>query len=333
MACKQSFPLYFVDAFATSPFEGNQAAVVLADGLSPDLYQKIASELNLSETSFVTPCVGRSGTYNLRWFTPTTEVPLCGHATLAAAAVLLGKDEGKGDASAGKDVHFETASGILSVEKSDHNARREGGVSPHFTMRLPLALPSTSLPPPFSQGPAQETDASAGCAIRSRPARAEAFLQACVGENFKDSVVDVVYNSTLKYLVLRLADDTTVQQLESITPDFASMSKFANKEHVSGVCITCLGGSSGYDFLSRFFGPWMGIPEDPVTGSAHTLLGPYWLQQLQAQKQGASGGQISTCLSACQCSKRGGKLTVDIGHDQVSLGGSAVIVVEGRLNV
>uniref|UniRef100_A0A7S3QZV0 Phenazine biosynthesis-like domain-containing protein n=1 Tax=Dunaliella tertiolecta TaxID=3047 RepID=A0A7S3QZV0_DUNTE len=263
----------------------------------------------------------------------SAEVPLCGHATLAAAAVLIGRDEGKRDISTRKGVHFKTASGMLSVEKSDHDAKPECGVSPHFTMRLPLAPPSTTLPPPFLQRPAQETNAGAEFAICSQPAAVQAFLQACVGEGFKDSIVDVVYNSTLKYLVLRLADGTTQQQLESITPDFVSMSSFAHKEHVTGVCVTCLGGSSGFDFLSRFFGPWMGIPEDPVTGSAHTLLGPYWAQQLKAQKQAASDSHVSPCLSARQCSKRGGKLTVCIGHDQASLGGSAMIVMEGQLNL
>eukprot|EP00983_Pelagomonas_calceolata_P098108 1158312-Pelagomonas_calceolata.AAC.4 len=115
----------------------------------------------------------------------SAEVPLCGHATLAAAAVLIGRDEGKRDISTRKGVHFKTASGMLSVEKSDHDAKPECGVSPHFTMRLPLAPPSTTLPPPFLQRPAQETNAGAEFAICSQPAAVQAFLQACVGEGFK----------------------------------------------------------------------------------------------------------------------------------------------------
>mmetsp|Transcript_12577 Transcript_12577/g.27159 ORF Transcript_12577/g.27159 Transcript_12577/m.27159 type:complete len:303 (+) Transcript_12577:129-1037(+) len=294
-----SLPFYQVDAFSKVPFGGNPAAVVLLRSkLEDDVLQKIAAENNLAETAFVAltsdqessesdPFASRSE-FNLRWFTPTTEVPLCGHATLASAAALF--DRGNQSPS----LQFHTLSGVLSVSRQ---AASPG--APLLAMTLPLAAPCDPVPAP--------------CADLSGP-----FIKACTGGL---PVKEVLFTgaSNLNYVVVVLQDATTRSQLESIQPDIEGLLGAVSGKQVHGVIVTAPG-SNGYDVFSRFFGPWMGISEDHVTGSAHSVLGPYWETRLDRSE-----------LSARQCSERGGELQlrVDRTAGKVTVCGAATVVIRG----
>jgi len=294
------FPLYQVDAFTDVPFGGNPAAVVLlsaAEGKSLDnaTRQKIAAEMNLSETSFVELPPDQEGAsfqtssvFNLRWFTPAQEVPLCGHATIAAAAAVI---SGEGNTSA--ELVFRTVhSGELIVKQ----AERSSGFQ--LQMVLPHEAP-TAPPPPW----------------------ADAICKAVLGGSGVE-VVEVALNSRIQYLLVELKEGTTREQLEGIKPDFAACLSAAKLEEVMLVIVTAKGLTGTHDFLSRSFAPWGGIDEDPVTGSAHAVLGPWWAQKL--------GKDV---LTARQCSTRGGelKVTVDTKENCVKVLGNAVIVTKGRL--
>eukprot|EP00798_Chlamydomonas_sp_ICE-L_P008622 gene8622-34065_t len=303
-----------VDAFTTEPFGGNPAAVVLVDIVLDDAtMQKIAAENNLAETAFVECIPGQShagpdlfsaaNMFQIRWFTPELEVPLCGHATLAAAAVIFSECGNKSET-----IQFCTRdSGTLEVSRasskemsrlpSASNSDRASKVLA-MKMRLPLADPTDPVPQ--------------GCNDPS-------FLSACVGSA---QVREVRYAaSALKYLMVVLGDRTTREELEALKPDMQAMKKAFSRRDVHAIMVTCPGGRD-YDFLSRFFAPWMGIDEDHVTGSAHTLLGPYWGSRLGKET-----------LTARQCSARGGELvvSVDRGTSSAYVYGTAVIVVRGSM--
>jgi len=275
-----------IDAFTSVPFSGNPAAVcLLEDDLDDDLKQKIAAEMNISETAFVTKINGNDfktgNTFGLRWFTPTNEVPLCGHATLASAKALF--------AVAGNTnsiIEFSTLSGILK-------ARRDGD-------KVVLDLP---LNPPSPCGPAQF-----------------ALLVKEVTQNLP--VADLQLSETTKKLLIRLQDSVTREQLEELTPNTDRMMQLETSGQVKGVIVTVLS-ASRYNFISRYFAPWNGISEDPVTGSAHTVLGPYWAARLGSKS-----------LTARQCSPRGGDLNLRIRDDgRIDVAGSAVLVLEGTITV
>jgi PhzF family phenazine biosynthesis protein len=252
---------YQVDAFATRAFEGNPAAVCpLARWLDDDLLQAIAEENNLSETAFFMPS---DNGFRLRWFTPASEVDLCGHATLATAHVLF---EHLGHA--GPVIAFETRSGVLTV-------RRKGNL-------LEMDFPA-SPPTPY-----------AGFELLSR-ALGRQPLEVLRADDYM-----AVFN-----------DDATVR---GIAPDFALLRTL----DLRGVIVTAPGGSD--DFVSRFFAPRLGVPEDPVTGSAHCTLAPYWAGRLGKQR-----------LSARQVSKRGGSLTCELKGDRVLLSGAAVTVMQTEI--
>jgi PhzF family phenazine biosynthesis protein len=228
---------YQVDTFASRPFEGNPAAVCILDTwLSDEMMLSMAAENNLSETAFVVP---QADGYALRWFTPVSEVDLCGHATLAAAHVLF--------AEYGYEqpiIRFHTRSGVLTVERS-------GDV---LCMNFPAcaSTPVDTLPPALLIG--------LGVTPKSL----------LLGDD---------------YLVV-LDDEAMVSTL---TPDFSALSTL----DLRGVIVTAK--SNRYDFVSRFFAPKLGVNEDPVTGSAHCQLSPYWAAVLD-----------KPTLAAKQVSKRGG---------------------------
>lgn len=230
-------PFFQVDAFTSSVFGGNPAAVCILEAwLENDVLQKIAAENNLSETAFLVP--KSSGNYELRWFTPTIEVDLCGHATLASAFVLFGYfDHDK------PVLIFQTTSGELSV------ARFENLLSMNFPAR-----PPAEIKPPEMLCEALGVEASYVLAARD--------------------------------LLAVFEDEKTIQNM---TPDFDKIKKI--KSHFA-VIVTAPGKHS--DFVSRFFAPNAGINEDPVTGSAHCTLIPYWAKRLNKNK-----------LHAFQLSKRG----------------------------
>lgn len=252
-----------VDAFARNVFEGNPAAVVPLDQWLPDAaMQAIAGENNLSETAFF---VRVGAAYDLRWFTPTREVDLCGHATLASAHVLfehLGVTQ--------RSVTFRTRSGNLHV-------RRAAGV---YTMDFPVRSPvSAQVPEALING--------IGCSP----------IQVLVADDY----------------IAVLADEAAVLAVE---PDHAALMKL----ELRGVIVTAPGIHA--DFVSRFFAPKFGVPEDPVTGSAHCALAPYWAKRLGRDE-----------LTARQVSKRGGDLTCKLSGDRVELTGSAITFMEGVLRI
>jgi PhzF family phenazine biosynthesis protein len=256
-----------VDAFTDKPFSGNPAAVcVLPAARDESWMQLVAREMNLSETAFLVP---QNDGYDLRWFTPTVEVDLCGHATLAGAHVLWETGQLQPDAQA----RFHTRSGLLT-------ATRRGDL---IELNFP-ARPVTEL----STAPAEVVRALG--------------VEPIFAGRTKDDYLIVVH------------DEATVR---NASPDF-SMLKRAD---LRGAIVTARATSAGYDFVSRFFVPGAGIDEDPVTGSAHCVLGPYWQAQLGKDE-----------FAAYQASARGGTVRVRVGGDRVYLGGQAVTVLRGELD-
>jgi PhzF family phenazine biosynthesis protein len=268
-----SLPLYQVDAFTDTSFAGNPAAVcVLPAPKKPNWMQQVAGEMNLSETAFLRPQA--NGTYRLRWFTPTDEVDLCGHATLASAHVAWTE----GLASVEAPVHFDTASGRLTARHEDDWIHMD-----------------------FPADPVDPTDAPSP-------------LQEGLGE----AMPTEVHWTERDYLV-RLPNADAVRTLQP------KMSALTDLEETRGVIVTAPlpGDEDEADFVSRFFAPSVGVPEDPVTGSAHCALGPYWAAQMD-----------QTTLTGRQVSARGGTVRIHLDApdaDRVTLGGQATTVLHGRL--
>ena len=271
-------PLYHVDAFATEPFTGNPAAVcILEKPYKDDLLKSIAAEMNLSQTAFLQKLeqkhIEDSRLFSLRWFTPETEVNLCGHATLATAAVLF--HDVKLNA---KEVSFETRSGTLTARLEDNG--------------ILLDFPTDETTPFYPS---------------------QSMLDALGIRDFTSAH----YSRKTSYLLILLS---TEQNLRDLKPDFKRLKSAETKDKIAGVIVTSRG-NEPYDFVSRFFAPWLGINEDPVTGSAHTTLGVYWSKILGKKE-----------MHAYQASQRGGQLTVKIlSPDRVGLVGNAVIVSKGEL--
>lgn len=260
-----SLPLFQVDAFTDTPFRGNPAAVcLLSQAREAAWMQAVAAEMNLSETAFVSPA---SDGFDLRWFTPTVEVALCGHATLAAAHVLWET----GHLAPSQPARFQTKSGLLTAERR----------CPDIELNFP--------------------------ATRVEPAEAPAGLAEALG-----AAPRFTGRSRFDYL-LELADAATVRALR---PDHARLAKLP----VRGVIVTARSDQPEFDFISRFFAPGSGVPEDPVTGSAHCALGPYWEEKLGR-----------STFAAFQASARGGVVQVRVAGDRVLLGGRAVTVFRGEL--
>jgi PhzF family phenazine biosynthesis protein len=262
-----SLPLYQVDAFARRPFEGNPAAVCLLEReADAEWMQAVAAEMSLSETAFVWP---RGPGFGLRWFTPTVEVDLCGHATLASAHVLWSSGRLAPDASA----RFETLSGPLACRRLD-----DGRVELDFPAESPAAC--------------EQPDGLAA-ALGARPC--------WIGCNRMDWVVE-------------LADEST---LRSLAPAQEAVRQLGRR----GLIVTARADpGAAYDFVSRFFAPQSGVPEDPVTGSAHCALAPLWVERL---------GRAP--LVGYQASRRGGQVEVEPREGRVLLRGQAVTVLEGEL--
>jgi predicted PhzF superfamily epimerase YddE/YHI9 len=263
-------PLLQIDAFTSEPFGGNPAAVCFLDTERDDAWmQSVAAEMNLSETAFLLPLAGDdTGTWSLRWFTPSVEVALCGHATLASAHALWET----GRVAPGTRAVFATLSGELSA----------GSAGDLIELDFPVK-------------PAAAVDAPPGLLDSLGVERA-------VG----------VYRSDFDYLV-ELADEATVVALR---PDHAMFRDLA----VRGVIVTAATDAPGTDFVSRFFAPGSGVDEDPVTGSSHCTLAPFWAERFGR-----------TELTGYQASVRGGTVRVRVEGDRVILGGQAVTVMRGEL--
>lgn len=258
-----------MDSFTDQAFAGNPAGVVRLDDRdrypADEWCAAVAAELNLSETAFVGPTDEPGADFRLRWFTPTIEVDLCGHATLAAARCLF-------EDGVPSPVRFATRSGVLTIE-----AAADG----ELVMDFP-AQPPTPIEPP--------ADLTAALGV-------EPLWVGAGGEDY----------------LVELADAATVR---SLTPDVAAIGRYP----VRGVIVTApADDTDGIDFVSRFFCPAVGIPEDPVTGSTHTLLGPYWAGKLGRDQ-----------VIGWQASRRGGRIGVAVVGDRVRLTGQAVVVMDGR---
>ncbi|XP_033114171.1 phenazine biosynthesis-like domain-containing protein [Anneissia japonica] len=302
-----SFPIFLVDAFACKQFEGNPAAVCLLTNevLSDAQMLKIAVEMNQSETAFVSP-INPSDTFqtgehfNLRWFTPTNEVNLCGHATMATSAIIFEKRD-----NINEQLTFHTKSGELMISK----------VGDEYVMDFPL------------NHTAPQVSRLENC--KTFDSFTRLMYKLSIG---KIEPQDVQYAAIPhRDVVIRLPDSTSRDVLEGLKPDTTAMMKAFPDGHIKGVIVTLRGCPENggkdecgemFDFMSRYFAPWNGIPEDPVTGSAHTVLGSYWSGQLN-----------KTELYARQCSARGGNVRLSVKKTRVNLAGKAAIVVEGNITL
>lgn len=255
-----------VDAFTNRAFTGNPAAVCVLQELPPEWWmQDVAREMNLSETAFLLP---HDDGYDLRWFTPTTEVDLCGHATLASAHVLW-ED---GHLPPLESARFHTRSGLLTATR----------VGEWIEMDFPAE-------------PAREVEPLSGLADALGAAS-----MAWVGRNRFDYLIE-------------LQDE---KQVRTLNPDVRMLKELGGR----GFIVTSRATSTGFDFVSRFFAPAAGVDEDPVTGSAHCALAPYWAERLGRSE-----------LVGYQVSARGGIVRVRAAGERVVLAGQAVTVLRGEL--
>jgi PhzF family phenazine biosynthesis protein len=265
---QNSLPVFQVDAFTTSKaFSGNPAAVCLVEQPQDATWmQAVAAEMNLSETAFVRSA---DDGFELRWFTPTIEVDLCGHATLAAAHVLWAQ----GVVEPGEIISFQTLSGCLQAKQS------AGWIELDFP-----AGPVASVEAPEGLLPALGIDQAS------------------------------IYRNRLDYLV----SVTTAAEVRDLAPDFSRLKTAGMR----GVIVTAPADDPAFDFVSRFFAPAAGIDEDPVTGSAHCALYPFWRERLNKPE-----------MTAFQASNRGGLVKLQGQGTRVMLSGQAVTVMSGALHV
>lgn len=303
---RRELPLYVVDAFTAQPFSGNPAAVcvnVEADALPQEEKQRIAAEMNLSETAFVERCdpaeaaaADGAPCFRIQWLTPTTEVPLCGHATLATSHALFSHVLPR---DAGDRVQFISRhSGALSVRR-----RSDGTYALNFPMNKPAPVPA--------------------------PGDAEAALMRALSVDAA-VVQHLFYSETTAKLLLHVASVDHVLAAAADVPAMLAVRQDAARP-VRGVIVTAAPSAADaqrrfhdeqYTCVSRYFAPWVGIPEDPVTGAAHTVLAPYWCDRLNTRS-----------AKAYQASARGGTVLLEVDWDgaRVELSGHATLVVRGSL--
>jgi len=259
-------PIYQVDAFTDKLFGGNPAAVIpLKSWLADDLMQRIALENNLSETAFFVP---NTDGFEIRWFTPTVEVNLCGHATLATAFVIFNVLKYQKNI-----ILFSSKSGVLKVTKQDK----------WLELDFPL----------------QETF----------PAEAPEGLIESIGKKPKE-----IYRAVDDYMLVY----SSQKEIEELKPNFNALKSIKAR----GIIVTAKAKSKKIDFVSRFFGPGSGIDEDPVTGSAHTKLVPYWSKIFN-----------KTALTAEQISSRKGYLKCTLVNDRVLMAGKGKLYLKGKISI
>lgn len=256
--------IYQADAFASGLFKGNPAAVIPLDEWLPEyLMQQIAAENNLSETAFFIP---EGDDFHIRWFTPKSEVNLCGHATLATAHILFHELNFQGEL-----ISFNSKSGVLIVRKTED--------------KLQLDFPADFVQP-----------------VDSNPVFTEAFgIQA-----------SATFKGRTDFMLLFDSEDI----IRNMNPNFHML----KQTDARGIIVTAKGNE--VDFVSRFFAPGVGIDEDPVTGSAHTSLVPFWSLILNKTK-----------LTALQLSERGGQLWCTMAANRVLISGKAVTYLRGKIEV
>ncbi len=268
-----SLPIYQIDAFTENLFSGNPAAVCISENtLDETLMQNIASEMNLSETAFVTP-LNEENTFLIRWFTPTTEVKLCGHATLASAHILFETEYVKDN----KITFYNKDKSLkLITKKSPYGIALDFPVEKLYEWK--------------------DKEEKALLSYLGLPYNCPVYRGEVTGQ-----------------ILIEASDEEILSRLE---PNFNRLTSL--DEDYTGVIVTSK--SSEFDFVSRFFDPWEGIDEDPVTGSAHTLLAPYWGEKLN-----------QTLMKAKQISKRGGLLSLELEGNRVNICGHAITVLSGTL--
>ncbi len=263
---------YIVDAFTDEAFKGNPAGVcILKEPISEDLMQSVAAELNLSETAFIQKV--KENNYAIRYFSPKSEIPFCGHATLASSKVLFEKYDLE-------QVQFNAINNLtLSAIK-----KREG-----ILMKFPLYGTVS-----FDKN--EQVIDALGLA----------------------SVVNCRYAEATNMMLLEIDD---YDMLVDLRPDFIALQK--SIDTIDGIIVTVKSKNSKYDFYSRYFWPWVGTNEDPVTGAAHTVLAKYWGDKLRKKD-----------MMAYQASERGGYMNLKIvGSDMLEVKSNAVIVFEGIINI
>lgn len=261
---------YIVDSFTREPFKGNPAGVCFPQQeIGAEAMLKIAQEFGLSETAFVRE-TSAAGVYAIRYFSPKQEIPLCGHATLAAAKVLFSK-------TSQTEIHF------LTHEQVELGITRRGE---DITMTFPVYDTVAATVPPA--------------------------MLAALG---LPTVVNTAFSPKNKIILLEIADD---QLLAALRPDFGALLK--SHTGINGVLVTAPGSTAVYDYHYRYFWPWAGTNEDPVTGGVQTFLAKYWATRLH-----------KLVMQAFQSSSRTGSMQVELQVDKVMLTSQAIIVLEGNL--
>ncbi|WP_299433960.1 PhzF family phenazine biosynthesis protein [uncultured Maribacter sp.] len=265
---------YIVNSFTNEPFKGNPAGVcITTEELEADIMLSIAKELGHSETTFVFQ--QNENEFLIRFFSPKMEIPLCGHASLAASKVIFEQNQSL------NIIQFTNIQNLkLKIEKNDDNT---------IQMEFPK--------------------------YATIPFTVSNNLLSALGIK---EVINCVYNEETKIMLLHIKDCIVLQNL---TPNFEALYK--SHDSINGVLVTALSNKSDFDFESRYFWPWSGTNEDPVTGATHTFLAPYW---------GAILGK--TKMKSFQCSKRTGFLEVNLlAEDKMSIKGCAKIILEGKLKL
>ncbi|RDY59390.1 PhzF family phenazine biosynthesis protein [Flagellimonas nanhaiensis] len=265
---------YIVDSFTDEPFKGNPAGVCLLNQeIGDEEMLLIAKELGFSETVFVTQLSGQNR-FSIRFFSPKMEIPLCGHATLAASKVLFNKDSDM------LNIHF------VNIQNLDLVIQRDGE---HIIMEFPIYETEHQIAP-------------------------NELLEALGITEINNSE----YNKETNILLLEI-DDCNV--LSKLNPDFEKLKK--SHDSINGVLVTALSEKPDYDFESRYFWPWSGTNEDPVTGGTHTFLAKYWGQRLHKKK-----------MNSFQCSERTGFMEVELIDElKMTIKGKAQILLKGELEI
>ena len=264
---------YIVDSFTNEPFKGNPAGVCLIDQeLSDEKMLSIAQELGLSETAFVKQRNGKKS-FSIRYFSPIMEIPLCGHATLAASKVLFQNN-------LTSKIHFVNVQNLdLIIQKDREN----------IIMEFPV--------------------------YETEPQSVPSELLVALGIN---EINNSEYNKETKILLVEISN---CKALNDLKPDFEKLKK--SHDSINGVLVTSLSDKPNYDFESRYFWPWSGTNEDPVTGGTHTFLTKYWSERLNKKK-----------MNSFQCSKRTGFMEVELLNEQrMTIKSKAQIILKGKLNI
>jgi len=265
---------YIVDSFTDKPFKGNPAGVcILNEKLSNDQMQSIAKELGLSETAFIIQ-IDKQNKYSIRYFSPITEIPLCGHATLASAKILYEKDPKL------SEIHFKNVQNLdLMISKAGDK----------IAMDFPV--------------------------YDTIPQNAPVELLSALGIN---KIINSEFNKETNILLLEIQSS---ELLNNLSPDFERLKR--SHSSINGVLVTSISKKSDFDFESRYFWPWSGTNEDPVTGATHTFLTKYWSTRLNKKK-----------MNSFQCSERTGFMEVElISNHKLIIKSEAQIVLKGEFRI